>query len=121
MVTARKGDSIIKVSKRSFETMFKDKGYAIVSDEAKEKVENVKVENVIEEPIVEEKVENVIEEPIVEEEVVKTETEETPISEMNKEQLMEYAKEHDIDTSKARNVREARQIIQKFIREKNME
>lgn len=103
MVTARKGDSIIKVSKRSFETMFKDKGYAIVSDKAKEKVENV------------------IEEPIVEEEVVKTETEETPISEMNKEQLMEYAKEHGIDTSKARNVREARQIIQKVIREKNME
>lgn len=103
MVTARKGDSIIKVSKRSFETMFKDKGYAIVSDEATEKVENV------------------IEEQIVEEEVVKTETEETPISEMNKEQLMEYAKEHGIDTSKARNVREARQIIQKVIREKNME
>jgi endonuclease III len=103
MITARKGDSIIKVSKRSFETMFKDKGYAIVLDEATEKVENV------------------IEEPIVEEEVVKTETEETPISEMNKEQLMEYAKEHGIDTSKARNVREARQIIQKVIREKNME
>lgn len=103
MITAKKGDSIIKVSKRSFETMFKDKGYAIVSDEATEKVENV------------------IEEPIVEEEVVKTETEETPISEMNKEQLMEYAKEHGIDTSKARNVREARQIIQKVIREKNME
>ena len=103
MFTARKEESIIKVSKRSFETMFKDKGYAIVSDEAKEKVENV------------------IEEPIVEEEVVKTETEETPISEMNKEQLMEYAKEHGIDTSKARNVREARQIIQKVIREKNME
>lgn len=103
MVTARKGDSIIKVSKRSFETMFKDKGYTIVSDEATEKVENV------------------IEEQIVEEEVVKTETEETPISEMNKEQLMEYAKEHGIDTSKARNVREARQIIQKVIREKNME
>lgn len=103
MITARKGDNIIKVSKHSFETMFKDKGYMIVSNEATEKVESV------------------VEEPIVEEEVVKTETEETPISEMNKEQLMEYAKEHDIDTSKARNVREARQIIQKVIREKNME
>lgn len=103
MITARKGDNIIKVSKHSFETMFKDKGYVVVSDEAKEKVETVIVE------------------PIVEEEVVKIETEETPISEMNKEQLMEYAKEHGIDTSKARNVREARQIIQKVIREKNME
>lgn len=103
MITARKEDNIIKVSKHSFETMFKDKGYVVVSDEVKEKVETV------------------IAEPIVEEEVVKTETEETPISEMNKEQLMEYAKEHGIDTSKARNVREARQIIQKVIREKNME
>ena len=103
MITARKGDNIIKVSKQSFETMFKDKGYVVVSDEVKEKVETV------------------IAEPIVEEEVVKIETEETPISEMNKEQLMEYAKEHGIDTSKARNVREARQIIQKVIREKNME
>ena len=103
MITARKGDNIIKVSKHSFETMFKDKGYMIVSNEATEKVEPV------------------VEESIVEEEVVKTETEETPISEMNKEQLMEYAKEHGIDTSKARNVREARQIIQKVIREKNME
>lgn len=103
MITARKGDNIIKVSKHSFETMFKDKGYVVVSDEATEKVETV------------------IAEPIVEEEVVKNETEETPISEMNKEQLMEYAKEHGIDTSKARNVREARQIIQKVIREKNME
>lgn len=102
MVTARKGDSIIKVSKRSFETMFKDKGYMLVSDEATEKVETVA-------------------EPSIEEEVVGIETEETPISEMNKEQLMEYAKEHGIDTSKARNVREARQIIQKAIREKNME
>lgn len=103
MITARKGDNIIKVSKHSFETMFKDKGYVVVSGEATEKVETV------------------VEEPIVEEEVIRTETEETPISEMNKEQLMEYAKEHGIDTSKARNVREARQIIQKVIREKNME
>lgn len=102
MVTARKGDSIIKVSKRSFETMFKDKGYVIVLDEATEKVETVA-------------------EPSIDENVVETETEETPISEMNKEQLMEYAKEHGIDTSRARNVREARQIIQKAIREKNME
>lgn len=102
MVTARKGGSIIKVSKRSFETMFKDKGYVVVLGEATEKVETVA-------------------EPSIEEDVVETETEETPISEMNKEQLMEYAKEHGIDTSRARKIREARQIIQKAIREKNME
>ena len=50
MITARKGDNIIKVSKHSFETMFKDKGYVVVSDEVREKVETV-----IAEPIVKKK------------------------------------------------------------------
>ena len=36
------------------------------------------------------------------------------------EYYAEYAKEHNIDTSSARNVREARQIIQKAIREAKM-
>ena len=39
---------------------------------------------------------------------------------MNKEQLAEYAKGHGIDTSNARNGREARQIIQKAIRAQNV-
>ena len=54
------------------------------------------------------------------EESEEQEVETVPISEMNKEQLAEYAKEHNIDTSSARNVREARQVIQKAIREAKM-
>lgn len=93
----------IKVSRHSYEELFKSKGYVIISDN-----------KTVEEP-----------KEIVEDfEEVKEETEQeidtVPISEMNKEQLAEYAKEHGIDTSNARNVREARQIIQKAIRAQNV-
>lgn len=98
MVTARREKHTIKVSKHSYETLFRNKGYRIVEDE-----KDMDVEQTVDygEP---------------EEQEVET----VPISEMNKEQLAEYAKEHNIDTSGARNVREARQIIQKAIREAKM-
>lgn len=98
MVTARRGQHTVKVSKRSYETLFRNKGYRIVEDE-----KDMDAEQTVDygEP---------------EEQEVET----VPISEMNKEQLAEYAKEHNIDTSGARNVREARQIIQKVIREAKM-
>ena len=102
MVTARRGQHEVRVSKNSYETLFRKKGYRIVEDDDKV-VKNVP------EP---EKVEDT--EP--EEQEIET----IPISEMNKEQLAEYAKEHNIDTTGARNVREARQIIQKAIREQKM-
>jgi hypothetical protein len=98
MVTARRGQHTVKVSKRSYETLFRNKGYRIVEDE-----KDMDAEQIVDygEP---------------EEQEIGT----VPISEMNKEQLAEYAKEHNIDTSGARNVREARQIIQKAIREAKM-
>lgn len=93
----------IKVSRHSYEELFKSKGYVIIGDN-----------KTVEEP----------KEIIEDFEEVKEETEQeidtVPISEMNKEQLAEYAKEHGIDTSNARNVREARQIIQKAIRAQNV-
>lgn len=105
MVTAVRGTHVIRVSKRSYETMFKNKGYRIVNEETGfEKKEHKEV----------------FEEDIKEEQGKEEEIETIPISEMNKEQLAEYAKEHNIDTSGARNVREARQIIQKAIREEKM-
>lgn len=103
MVTARRGQHTVKVSKRSYETLFRNKGYRIVEDEKDMGSKDTDVEQTVDygEP---------------EEQEVET----VPISEMNKEQLAEYAKEHNIDTSGARNVREARQIIQKAIREAKM-
>ena len=103
MVTARRGQHTVRVSKHSYETLFRNKGYKIVEDK-----KDVVTPDVDEEQAVDY------------EESEEQEVETVPISEMNKEQLAEYAKEHNIDTSSARNVREARQIIQKAIREAKM-
>lgn len=98
MVNIMKGEHTVKVSRNSYETMFKKNGYVIV-DETKQNIDD----------IVEDK-------QIEEDDSVDT----IPISEMNKEQLAEYATKHNIDTSKAKNVREARQIIQKAIQQSKM-
>ena len=103
MVTARRGQHTVRVSKHSYETLFRNKGYKIVGNE-----KDVVTPDADEEQVVD----------YVESEEQEVET--VPISEMNKEQLAEYAKEHNIDTSSARNVREARQVIQKAIREAKM-
>lgn len=98
MVNIMKGEHTVKVSRNSYETMFKKNGYVIV-DETKQNIDDI-----------------VEDEQIEEDDSVDT----IPISEMNKEQLMEYAEKHNIDTSKAKNVREARQIIQKAIQQSKM-
>lgn len=98
MVNIMKGEHTVKVSRNSYETMFKKNGYVIV-DETKQNIDDI-----------------VEDEQIKEDDSVDT----IPISEMNKEQLAEYATKHNIDTSKAKNVREARQIIQKAIQQSKM-
>lgn len=98
MVNIMKGEHTVKVSRQSYETMFKQNGYVIV-DETEQNIDDI-----------------VEDEQIEEDDSVDT----IPISEMNKEQLAEYATKHNIDTSKARNVREARQIIQKAIQQSKM-
>ena len=103
MVTARRGQRTVRVSKHSYETLFRNKGYRIVEDKKDVVTQDVEAGQIIDY-----------------EESEEQEVETVPISEMNKEQLAEYAKEHNIDTSSARNVREARQIIQKAIREAKM-
>ena len=103
IVRARRGQHTVKISKHSYETLFRNKGYRIVEDEKDMEIPDVDTGQVVGYGESEEQ-----------------EVETVPISEMNKEQLAEYAKEHNIDTSGARNVREARQIIQKAIREAKM-
>lgn len=105
-VTIRRGKHITKVSKNSYEKLFKDKGYKIVGEHKTNKQDEVIMEDVPDEEVKEKEQEE--------------EIETIPVSEMNKEQLIEFAKEHGIDTTSARNVREARTIIQKAIRDSKM-
>ena len=95
----------LKVTMKQYENKYKRLGYMIDGGSMKtEEVEEPEHE-VVEQNIIEEDSEDI---------------ESIPISEMNKEQLAEYATKHNIDTSKAKNVREARQIIQKAIQQSKM-
>lgn len=102
MVNVIIGHEVRKVSKDAYERMFKPKGYRIADGFEEE----VKPED-----------NTVIE---IEADEIEEAKEETPISQMNKSQLMKFAKEHNIDTHGARNVAEAREMIQKAMRELNM-
>lgn len=105
MVTIKRGKHKLRVSKNAFEKMYKQLSYRIVEeDETKEKEQT------------ETKVEEVEEQKENEEQDVDT----IPISEMNKEQLMKFAEEHNIDTTGARNVKEARRMIQNAVKESKL-
>ena len=102
-VTVERLGKRTRIPKKTYEKKFKRLGYKLVSED-KAEMEETKDE--------------------VTEEVDKTEQndelETTPISEMNKEQLVAFAKKHNIDTRSAKNVTEARKIIQKHIRDSKM-
>lgn len=94
-----------RVPKKTYETKLKKLGFKLVQEEHgvvnKEVIEEVETENDVDTEQDEE-------------------LETIPVSEMNKEQLMAYAKKHNIDTKGARNVNEARKMIQKAIRDSKM-
>lgn len=97
----------IKVSRKTYEHLYKNKGYVLVDDNGVQIREDTH-EDVIDET------------EFAEPEQVEQEVDEIPISEMNSAQLKQFAKEHNIDTSSANNVKEARRIIQKAVREGNV-
>ena len=107
MVIIEKRGVRAKVRRQSYERLFKNKGFRIVGeDTVKEKAKEKQPEPEKQETKTEETNE--------------TNVDEIPVSEMSKEQLAEFASKHNIDTSSARNVREARQIVQKWMRENTM-
>lgn len=103
-VTIRKPTkpNMLKVTMKQYENKYKRLGYMIVGGSMKtEEVEEPEYE-VVEQNIIEEDSEDI---------------ESIPISEMNKEQLMRFAKVHNINTKSAKNVAEARRIIQRAVKE----
>lgn len=106
-VKIAKGRRILRVTQHQYEKMYKNLGYQILGEDIQQKEEEQKEE----------------EQKEIETEEIQTESEDIesiPISEMSKQQLQEYAKKHKIDTRHARNVTEARKIIQRAVREANM-
>lgn len=105
-VTVERLGKRTRIPKKTYEKKFKKLGYKLVLEDKTE---------------VEETNDEVIEEVSEEVETEQDdELETTPISEMSKEQLVAFAKKHNIDTRSAKNVTEARKIIQKHIRDSKM-
>lgn len=97
MVIAIKGDHKIKVSRKSFEASFKPIGYK----EIRTKASGLKQQQ----PEPEERGEN-----------LEIDIDTIPVSDMDKEQLREYARVHGIDISGTRSPGEARKVIQAAMR-----
>lgn len=102
MVIAKRAGRTVKVSRQAYEAFYKKAGYKVVQDEETKKAKKQQ----------QDKEENV--------DVVEEEYETTPISDMSKEQLMEYARHNNIDTSGAKNVSEARRIIKDEVKRRRM-
>lgn len=113
MVIAVRGKRRIKVSRQAYNKVFRKKGFRVVEDEADKNV-NVEESENMETP----------QKDTVEESMETSEEGEDvdsiPIAEMNKQQLSEYAKKHNIDTSGATSVSQARKIIQREVRNRNI-
>lgn len=96
MVTAMRAGKVVRVSRAAYEANYKNKGYRIITEQATKKQGEYEPERGTR------KQENI------------------PIAEMNKKQLMEFAREHEIDTSAAQTVNEAREIIREELKRRKM-
>lgn len=105
-VKVRKGNKVARVSMNVYKNIYKKNGY-VLDEEQETKVEQAQ-----------EYEEEVAETEEDEQEIEDIET--IPISEMNKEQLAEYAKKHDIDTSRAKSVRDARNIVKEEVHKRSL-
>lgn len=105
MVRAKRNGKRIKVSRSAFENIFQPMGYVEIGKKKNtEKVSSDMEFRNQEEP---------------EEQNKEVDLDTIPISDMTKEQLAQYAKNHNIDTSGAKSVSEARKIIQSEVRKRN--
>ena len=97
MIHARRGDHVVKVSQKMFDNVLKDCGYELCGQETCSPVANTDIDDF------DLTVDNTSADDVIET---------TPISEMNKEMLIEYANRHNIDFTDITTVKEMRKAIQ---------
>lgn len=108
MVTIKRGQHELVVSKSTYEKVFRKKGYRIIGEDKTKVEENREVQ----EP---EEVE--AETPVEEENDVDT----IPVSDMNSEQLKEFAAKHNIAIPKVKNLGEAKRFVRSKLREQKVQ
>lgn len=97
MIHARRGEHVVKVSQKMFDNVLKDCGYELCGQETCSPVANTYIDD-FDLPVDNTSADDIIET--------------TPISEMNKEMLIEYANRHNIDFTDITTVKEMRKAIQ---------
>ena len=96
MIHARRGDNVVKVSQKMFDKVLRDCGYELCGQETCSPVANTDIDD-FDLPVDNTSADDVIET--------------TPISEMNKEMLIEYANRHNIDFTDITTVKDMRKAI----------
>lgn len=109
MVTIKRGQHEIVVSKSTYEKVFRKKGYRIIGENKTKVEENREVQ----EP------EEVEAETHVEEDENDVDT--IPVSDMNSEQLKEFAAKHNIIIPKVKNLGEAKRFVRSKLREQKVQ
>ncbi len=104
MVDAVRGGKHIRVSHAAYETIYKNKGYRIIGNGRNKLKEEYDAMS-----------------DLTMEEPESVDVDSIPVSDMTKQQLVEYAKKHNIDTHDAKNVNDARRIIKEEIRKRKMQ
>ena len=97
MIHARRGEHVVKVSQKMFDNVLKDCGYELCGQETCSPVSNTDI-TAFDLPV-----DNTSSDDVIET---------TPISEMNKEMLIEYANRHNIDFTDITTVKDMRKAIQ---------
>lgn len=108
MVTIKRGQHELVVSRNTYEKVFKKKGYRIIGEDKTKVEENREVQ----EP------EEVEAETHVEEE---DDVDTIPVSDMNSEQLKEFAAKHNIVIPKVKNLGEAKRFVRSKLREQKVQ
>lgn len=108
MVTARRGQHEIVVSRSIYERVFRKKGYNLVGENRTKEEENREVK----EP------EEVKTEMTADEE---DDVDTIPVSDMNSEQLKEFAAKHNIVIPKVKNLGEAKRFVRSKLREQKVQ
>lgn len=109
MVTIKRGQHELVVSKSTYEKVFRKKGYRIIGEDKTKVEENREVQ----EP------EEVEAETHVEEDENDVDT--IPVSDMNSEQLKEFAAKHNIVIPKVKNLGEAKRFVRSKLREQKVQ
>lgn len=106
MVTIKRGQREMIVSRNTYEKVFKKKGYRIIGEQKEVETRDTHEPDEVE-----------TETPIEDENDVDT----IPVSDMNSEQLKEFAAKHNIVIPKVKNLGEAKRFVRSKLREQKVQ